>query len=126
MLVCNVSLRPPRAGIAADILEAIEATDATATGQLVLATLVDDPANVGDITDAYLGEIMVEAANAAATLTAGSVFGGAMDETVTAADTQDATLVGAVPPRDAMLPGVFVNSDGTLRESYVDGVMVNL
>lgn len=29
-------------------------------------------------------------------------------------------------PRHAMLPGVFVNSDGTLREAYVDGAMANL
>ena len=28
--------------------------------------------------------------------------------------------------RHAMLPGVYVNSDGAPREAYIDGVMVNL
>jgi len=126
MLVCNVSLRPARAGITADILEVIAATDATASGQVVFATLVDDPASVRDTVDAYLGEIMREAASATATVTAGSAFAAAIVEAVTAAAAQDATLIGAVPSRDAMLPGVFVNSDGTLREANVDGVMVNL
>lgn len=48
----------------ADVVEATTATDATATGTVVFATLVDDPASVGEIVDAYLGEIMLEAANA--------------------------------------------------------------
>jgi len=126
MLVCNVSLRPPRAGIAADILEAIAATDATASGQVVFATLVDDPANVRDTVNAYLGEIMLEAASASATVTAGSAYAAAIDEAVTAAATQNGTVVTAMPARDAMLRGVFVNSDGTLREANVDGIMANL
>lgn len=126
MLVCNVSLRPPRAGIAADLVEAVEAADATATGMVVFATLVDDPASVSDTLDAYLGEIMVEAASASDAITAGSVFGADLDEAVTATDTQNGTVASAVPARDAMLPGVFVNSDGTLREANVNGVMVNL
>lgn len=146
MLVCNVSLRPPRAGIAVEIVEALEAGDATATGQVVFATLVDDPASVRDTIDAYLGEIMVEAASAAATVNAGLVYAVALDEAVIAAD----VLSGAVPAvisatvteaasaadapdatvtasaaRSAMLPGVFVNSDGTSREAYVPDVMVN-
>ena len=74
MLVCNVSLRPPRAAIAADVAEAATAADATATGNVVFATLVDDPASVGDIVDAYLGEIMLEAASADAAADAGLVY----------------------------------------------------
>jgi len=126
MLVCNVSLRPRRGAIPADIAETAVALDAPATGNIVFATLVDDPASVGDILDAYLGEIMAEAASAADALSAGSDYTDAINEAVTAVDTQDATLLAAVPPRDAMLPGVFVNSDGTLREAYVLGNMVNL
>ena len=47
MLVCNVSLRAPRRAIAAELAEATTAADATATGNIVFATLVDDPASVG-------------------------------------------------------------------------------
>jgi hypothetical protein len=126
MLVCNVSLRPPRRAITAAIAELASAADATATGNIVFATLVDDPASVIDRVDAYLGEIMLEAANAVATASAGSVFGAAVDEAVTALDLSDAAVGGAAVARNAMLPGVFVNSDGTQREANVDGVMVNL
>ena len=126
MLVTNVSLRPLRAGIAADILEAIEATDATATGQVVFATLVDDPASVEDFVDAYLGEIMIEAASAADTLSGSvpAILAADVEELATAVSAQDAAF--AIPPRHAMLIGVFVNSDGTLREANANGVMVNL
>src|SRR6185436_603959 len=94
MLVCNVSLRPPRAGIAADILEAIEATDATASGQVVFATLVDDPASVGDLVDAYLGEIMLEAASAADAADGyiPAVLNAAIAEATSAASAEDATM----------------------------------
>ena len=95
MLVTNVSLRPPRAGIAANILEAIEATDATATGQLVLATLVDDPANVGDLVDAYFGEIMLEAASASDVVDGGLTYDAAVDEAATVAEVLDAVIIGA-------------------------------
>jgi hypothetical protein len=64
MLVCNVSLRPPRSAIAADVAEITAAVDALATSNVVFATLVDDPASVGDLIDAYLGVIMLEATNA--------------------------------------------------------------
>lgn len=97
MLVCNVSLRPPRTGIVADIAEAAEAVDATATGQVVFATLVDDPASVGDMVDAYLGEIMVEAASAD-DIVDGSIpatYAADITETTTAADTPDGTVVAS-------------------------------
>jgi hypothetical protein len=147
MLVCNVSLRPPRTAIAADIAETVTAVDATATGQVVFATLVDDPASVREFVDAYLGEIMLEAASAATAVNAGltyaaaiveavtaasaldavvpGVFAASVAETVSAADTPDATVVGAALVRSAMVPWTMVNS-GTSREANVDGVMVNL
>src|SRR4051812_7013517 len=109
MLICSVSLRPARSGIAADITEAVTAADATATGNVVFATLIDDPASVGEIVDAYLGQIMLEAASASDTLSSGSDYAAAVDEAVTAIDTQDATLGGVT--REAMVMGVFVNSD---------------
>jgi hypothetical protein len=117
MLVCNVSLLRRRAAIAADVTEAAAAADAPGTGNVVFATLVDDPASVRDTLDAYLGEIMVEvpppmggardSVNAglvyrvtvvegttAADLSSASVpvpLSAAVAETVTAASTQDAT-----------------------------------
>jgi len=126
MLVCNVSLRPPRSAISAAIAEATTAADATATGNVIFATLVDDPASVGEIVDAYLGEIMLEAASAADAVTAGSAYVAAVDETVTAADVPDATVGGAAVAREAMLPGVFVNSSPVSRQVNINGVMVNL
>jgi hypothetical protein len=95
MLVCNVSLRPPRSAIAAELAEAATAVDALATGNVVFATLVDDPASVGDLVDAYLGEIMLEAASADAVADAGLVFAAAVVEAIAAGDTPDATITGA-------------------------------
>jgi hypothetical protein len=100
---------------------------------------------VGDRVDAYLGEIMVEAASAAAAVNAGLVYAlaiaeavtatdasssavpavGTIVETATAASAQDATVVAAVPSRSAMIQGVFVNPS-TQRQAYVQGGMVNL
>ena len=94
MLVCNVSLRPPRAGIAADIAEAAAALDTLGTGNVVFATLVDDPASVGEMVDAYLGEIMLEAASAN-DITDGNIpatYNLNVAESMTAVDTLDATV----------------------------------
>ena len=93
MLVCNVSLRPPRRAITAAIAEAITATDALATGNIVFATLVDDPANVRDIVDAYSGEIMLEATSADAVADAGLTYVAAVLEETTAVAAHD----GAIP-----------------------------
>jgi hypothetical protein len=127
MLVCNVSLLARRASIAAELVEAATAVDATATGNVVFATLVDDPASVRDRVDAYLGEIMLEAASAAAAVNAGMVFGvsiveaanaaelfsgsvptvwsAAVVEAATASSTQDAAIVAMVG-RAAKLSGI--------------------
>lgn len=124
MLVCNISLRPARRAIAATVAEAAAASDASTTGQVVFATLVDDPASVNDLVDAYLGEIMLEAASASDSYTSGSDYSAAVDEAVTPADTQDATVAGAGVARQAMVPGVFIDTDAS-RETYVPGVMIN-
>jgi len=93
MLVCHVSMRPPRRAVLADVAEVAIALDATTTGFVVFATLVDDPASVGDFVDAYLGEIMVEAASAADVVEAGLDLNAAVDESASAAAVED----GAVP-----------------------------
>jgi hypothetical protein len=125
MLVCNVSQLARRAAIAADIAEVAAAVDATATGNIVFATLVDDPASVGDHVDAYLGEIMLEAASASDAADAGLNYAAPIDEAVTAAEAQDASVVSAPVGRSAMIPGAFVNPS-TSREANVAGTMVNL
>jgi hypothetical protein len=97
MLVCNVSLRPPRRAIAAELAEVVTAADATATGNVVFATLIDDPASVRDNVDAYLGEIMLEAASAADTVSFSAVIDAAVVEALTAADAQDgATTISTI------------------------------
>jgi hypothetical protein len=134
MLVCNVSLLRRRVSIAAELAEAAVALDSPGTGNVVFATLVDDPASVGDHVDAYLGEIMREAASAAATVNAGMVYavavveaGTAVDlpagsvptiwsaavvEAATAASTQNATTASAVMRTAAIagLSAILVNS----------------
>jgi hypothetical protein len=146
MLACNVSQRARRAAIAADIAEAAAAVDALGTGNVIFATLIDDPANVRDRVDAYLGEIMLETANAAATVNAGLAYAAAVAEAVTATDAfsasvpgvfaagvveaasagsaQDAT-VGAAPIKSRMLLNVMINS-AVPRQANVGGTMVNL
>lgn len=81
MLVCNVSMPSRRGAIAADVAEAASALDNLGlnSGQVVFVTLVDDPASVAERIDAYLGEIMIEAASAAdvadgSVVAAGAVF----------------------------------------------------
>ena len=126
MLICHVSLRAPRGAIAAELAETATAVDASATGNVIFATLVDDPASVRDTVDAYLGEIMVEAANAADAFSVGLAYAAAVDEAATAADTQSGT-VGA-PGQSAMVAGpsaVFVNPSMS-RAANVNGTMVNL
>jgi hypothetical protein len=93
MLVCNVSLRPPRSAIAAEVAEITAAVDATATGFVVFATLVDDPASVNDVVDAYLGEIMIEAASAIDDMSASVPISCDVAEAATAADLPDAIKV---------------------------------
>jgi hypothetical protein len=98
MLVCNISMRPLRRAIAAELAEAAAALDAPGPGNVVFATLVDDPASVGDIVDAYLGEIMLEAASASSTVDANIpiVYAADITEATTAAATPDGTVVPAV------------------------------
>lgn len=145
MLVCSISQRPRRTAIAADVVEIIIATDATATGNIVFATLVDDPANVRDVVDAYSGEIMREVATATATVNAGLAYATAMVEAASAAElylasmpgvfsavitesgtansVQDATI--AAPSRSAMVDGVYINPSAG-RQANANGIMINL
>src|SRR5262245_49582876 len=86
MFVSLVSLRRRHAAIAADILEATTATDALGTGAVILVTLIDDPANVDDIVDAFIGELLYEAASASDTISAGLSYLVLLDEPASAQD----------------------------------------
>ena len=124
MLVCNVSLRPPRGAISGTIAETASA-DATTAALAVYAALVDDPAAALETLDGNLGELIIEAASASDTVDlAGATYAAAVDEAATAGDAPDGTVSGAVIGRSAMLPGVFVNP-GASREANVNGIMVN-
>jgi hypothetical protein len=101
MLVCNVSLLNRRATILAGIVEATQALDAPGTGNVVFATLVDDPASVREIVDAYLGEIMKEAASATATVSAGVVYRVNIDEAATALDASRLPMIWSAAVAEA-------------------------
>jgi hypothetical protein len=118
MLVCNISLRPPRRAIAAELAEATIAADATATGNVVFATLVDDPASVRDNVDAYLGEIMLEAASAADTFNAGLEFATAIVEPVTALDFINWSTAVATTTYDGTPSAGIVRSNGNLTVTH--------
>jgi len=92
MLVCNVSQLARRAVVAASLTEAAAALDAPGTGNVVFATLVDDPASVRDFVDAYFGSIMTETASATATVNAGLTYAARVDEAVTALDLFSGTV----------------------------------
>lgn len=97
MLVCSVSLRPKRLVVAAEIVEAAVALDANTIGNIVFAALVDAPAAVDEIVDAFLGEVMLEAATALDTVD-GAIPGfstGDIVETASATDTQSGATGGA-------------------------------
>ena len=129
MLICSVSLRPSGRAITSSLVEAAAAVDAATTGFVVFATLVDDPASVGDVVDAYLGEIMLESASASDTISVGLAYDVAVDESLSADDAVLSVGGGTLVPRQAMVAGrltVFINSSGIARSAYVDGVMVNL
>jgi hypothetical protein len=96
MLVCNVSQLARRAAIAADIEETAVATDALGTGNVVFATLVDDPASVGETVDAFLGEIMLEATSASDAVDVGLAYDAAATEAATGTDSLDATITAAI------------------------------
>lgn len=81
--------------LSAQIAEATVATDAMGTGNAIFATLVDDPASVNEIVDAYLGEIMLEEASAIDAISLALVYDADISESVTTTDLPNATVVPA-------------------------------
>lgn len=113
MLVCNVSLRPPRAGIAADLAEITAAVDTLLDGIVGFATQINDPASASETVDAYLGVIMLEAASASDTVSTSSVYDTAINEAVTANDAAS-IVVGFTP---AVLTGLVGWWDASIAAS---------
>jgi hypothetical protein len=123
MLVCSISQRARRAAIAADVAEAAAALDNPGTGNVVFATLVDDPASVGEIVDAYLGEIMIEAASADTILDANipATYAANIIEAAAAAETASGTVGSTFAVWD---PATIANgtlSNGNLTFSNTGG-----
>lgn len=129
------------------VAEAASAADVF-QGNVIFPRLVDEPVSALDTWNAYLGEIMLEAATAADTANAGVAYGvaiveaatagsaedatlaggaitGSVDEAATAASVEDATVTSAAVVRSAMITNVFINS-GTSREANANGIMVNV
>ena len=79
MLVCSVVLQPKRRAIGAAVVEHVDAVDAYSLGA-ILATLTDDPGAASDTVSAFVGQLMVEAASATATVNANSIRNAAIVE----------------------------------------------
>jgi SPRY domain len=109
MLVCNVSAGPRRAPFVIGLVEASSAVDDSATGLAVLATLIDDPASVDDDVDAYLGDIMVEAASATEVADTALAYSVLVDEVANAVE-----IVG----EGAAFSTVTLNEAATAADSY--------
>jgi hypothetical protein len=122
MLICSVSLRPPRSAIAADVAETAAALDYLGSGQVVFATLVDDPASVADFVDAYSGEIMLEAASAADTFDGVVPLAAAViAEAASATDTQDASTALPSATLDSNAGASFITmSNGNLTATVAN------
>lgn len=126
MLVCNVSLHAPRAGITAEIAEAATATDANAIGA-VFAVLVDDPASAHETVNAFVGQIMVEAASATATVgVAGSVYAGTVDAAASAADTVNAGAAYVGTIAETVTAGETVDGTVPVALASFDGAATNV
>lgn len=122
MLVCSVSLKAPRAAITAGLVEVATAQDGLGTGNVVFAALVDDPTSVRDRVDAVLGEIMIETANASATINAGLAYAVMVDEAVTARD-----LSSVITPPTGAVVEVVIATDvvdaSKIASSRFEGVL---
>lgn len=96
MLVNAVVLRSRRAAIAATVFERADAIDTPSTGT-IFAILADDNASALDTLDCFVGQIMIEAASATATVDVGAVYNAAVVEETNAAAEHRATFPHPVP-----------------------------
>jgi hypothetical protein len=80
----------------ADIAEIVTAIDDVTNGLFFFPALVDDPASSSDMVDAYLGEIMLEAASADDSVSGGFVYDATVAEVASGAESANATITPAV------------------------------
>jgi hypothetical protein len=76
------------------VAEVIVAMDTTDIGNIIFATLIDDPASINDTSDAFIGEIMIEAASADTILTVGIDYVAAIDDSTSVADVFNSSPIG--------------------------------
>lgn len=100
MLICNISARA-RQTLATEIAEIATAHDALATVTNVLKVLLDDPTAASDAVDAFLGEIIVEAASASDAFSAAQGLHVLFDAPAHAADSVDALFATVVSIAEA-------------------------
>lgn len=114
MLVCSVSQLRRRATIVTDVAEAVFAADSPGTGNVIFAALVDDPARLGEFVDAYLGDIMLEAASADDSWSASipSTYAADVAETATAVSVQDAAFAVLLATLNGAATNVTVSNGG--------------
>lgn len=100
--------------LASTIAEAAAAADAPTTG-VVFAALIDDPASANDYVNAYLGQLITEAATANDTTTVVSIYDSDITAAVTAVSAQDAAIVSvnnnSWNPSDKSASVVLSNGD---------------
>jgi hypothetical protein len=110
--------------------EAVSATDGYSATGGAYALAISETVSASDVVSVprvfmeAVGEV-AQATDAPLVHVPGAVSA-SVTETAAAADAPDATAVAGAVARSAMLPDVFVNSDGTARQANANGVMVNL
>jgi hypothetical protein len=147
-VIAEESLIPSAVVNSSIVREAAAAADVANAGFVFPTLLVDDPAAVHDTVNAFLGQIIVEAASAAATVNVGLTYAAVIAESTTSSDTANAAVptvyvmtvaetasadavadATVAMARNAMLAGawpIYVNG-GTSRQSSMDGpIAINL
>ena len=125
MLVCNVSLRPPRTAIAASVAEVATALDdlGSGSGQVVFATLVDDPASVAKPSTPISARSWSRRRRADATTPAPSTLPRLM-KPVLLLTSPDASLAGAAAVTTMTVKGPLFMFDVTFPSSSLTVINV--
>jgi hypothetical protein len=121
MLVCNVSLRPQSATLAADIVEAGAALDVTDFVTL-FGPLVDSPGNATDTVNAVVGQFMVESASAADVVTVGMAYRITILEDTTAI----ANNLAVIAPKHVVTATITEAATATATQSVIVATYVAL
>lgn len=127
MLICNVSLRPPARVLAVTLAEAAAAAD-TASMLVGLLAPIDEPVTALETLDAFVGQIMLEAASASDSVQSGLIYAVLLDEPASAADAAGVLTAGGISAEVAEAATADVVVDGAVQvtpASY-DGLATNV